>query len=59
MKKIVTHWAYMNYASGEPQDVTGLFSHDIDEGWEIQNVCSAIDTYENRPIVVVTALLSK
>ena len=59
MKMIKTHWAYLNYASGEPHDLTGMFSSDLDEGWEIQSISSSVDSYRGMPIVVVTALLSR
>ncbi len=59
MKIIVTRWAYLNYDSGEAIDYTMLFSEQTDEGWVIQNLSTAIDPYCGRPIIVITALLTK
>ena len=59
MKRIVTRWAYLNYDSGEAIDYTMLFSEQINEGWEIQDLSSAVDSYSGKPIIVLTALLTR
>lgn len=59
MKIIVTRWAYLNYDSGEAIDYTMLFSEQTDEDWVIQNLSTAIDSYCGKPIIVITALLTK
>ena len=59
MQKILTAWAYMNYASEEQHDFTMLFSEEIENGWQIASLSSALDTYQGRRIVVITALLTK
>ncbi len=59
MQKIVTSWAYLNYPAAVPHDLTMLFSEDIDNGWEITTLSTALDTYREGRIIVVTALLTK
>lgn len=59
MNKIVTKWAYLNYELEEPIDYTMVFSEEIDEGWKFLSLNSALDTYQGRKIIVLTALLEK
>lgn len=59
MKMILTKWAYLNYDSEEPHDFTLLFSKELDEGWEIHSISSAVDSHCGKPIMVLTALLLK
>ena len=59
MKKILTQWAYLNYNPGEPTDYTSLFSEQLEDGWEIVSISSALDDFNGMRIIVVTALLEK
>lgn len=57
MVRVVTKWAYLNYGLEEPMDITELFSGDMDEGFRIRNISTAVDYFQGHPVVVVTALL--
>ncbi|MBD5219506.1 MAG: hypothetical protein HDS72_04585 [Bacteroidales bacterium] len=59
MKKILTHWAYLNYDLAEAVDYTSLFSEQLEQGWEIESISTAVDSYNGMRIIVVTALLEK
>lgn len=59
MKSIITKWAYLKYELEEPIDYSEVFSEEIDKGWDILSVSTAIDTYNGEKIIVLTALLSK
>lgn len=59
-KRIVTRWSEMNYRNeGVAMDLTMLFSEEINEGFDIEQISTAVDCYGDRRVLVVTALLSR
>lgn len=59
MRSVITKWSRINYGSNYTCDYSELFSKEVDEGWQIVSLSTCIDTFEERRIIVITALLEK
>lgn len=59
MTSLITKWAFFNYGFTETVDYSELFSQEVDDGWTIRSISTAVDHHEGKPIIIFTALLEK